>query len=316
MKIIVEAVDGKEYELKNISELNFTQTFGIACDSLWIRCRDNNLFDEIISVKAYDHNELIFNGYCDNQKIKSDDYGIELYLFARSSAAILVDNEAEPFTYNKPTAMQLWLNIAGGFGFSYDLPNIKSDDKYEVQKGTSCYGAINQFVSMTADAQICVTPYNSIKLIEKSKNVISLNKYNILSAEAIINRSEPLSEICFKRSSASAGYKMHTKADLYKDLKLNERKQYVNLSVLPQWQREYAISKVLKRSYANYMVLEITAFGYVSENLYQRFSYTAEIGDYKDYLLTEKKYIRDEKGERTRLTLKKEMDIKEITYVD
>lgn len=316
MKITVEVLNGGEYELENILEFNFTQSAGVACDSLSVCFIDDTFQGEITCVKAYDGGRLIFNGYCDNQKIRENDTGFEVYCYARSSASLLVDNEAEPFTYNSPTARQLWFTFAKDFGFSCGLPDIKSSEKYEITKGTSCYGAISRFVSLAAGGQIYVTPENRIALLEKSADVKNLNTYNILSAQAVINRSEPLSEICFKKDAASVGYKLHTKAQVHSDLMLNERRQYVNLSSLPQWQREYAVLENLKGSYEDYRILEITVSGYAADNLYQRFDYSSVLGIYDDYVLTEKKYICDETGEYTKLILKKEIDLKEITYVD
>lgn len=316
MRIVVNTVGGNEYELTEITEFIFTQTAGTACDSLSVRFKSGGITEEIISVKAYDGGTLIFNGFCDCQKIKEDAKGAEIYFYARSSAALLVDSEAEPFTYNKPTARQLWFTFAKPFGFSCGMPVIQSDEKYEVTKGMSCYGAISQFVLSASGRQIYITPENSITLLEKSEDIKSLSIYNVLSASAVINRSEPLSEICFKKTPSAAGYGQHMKARIQDNLKLAQRKQYVNLSSLPGWQREYAVYRKLKGSYEDYRILEITVSGYANAPLYQRFSYQSKIGEYDDYLLAEKKYILSDAGETTRLTLKKEIDIKEITYVD
>ena len=316
MKIVVNTIDDRKYTIENLLELNFTQTVGVACDCFSAAFKSNTAIGEIVTVKVYEKDVLMFNGYCDNQKISEDKNGFEIYFYARSTASLLVDNEAQPFTYNKPTANQLCFTFAKPLGFECELPSIKSDEKYEVTKGTSCFGAISRFVSLTNGGQIYVTPQNSIKLYEKSSDIKSLNSYRILSACAVINRSEPLSEILFKRTSSSLGYKLHTKAQVNEALKLNERRQYINLTSLPQWQREYAVYERLKASFENYKTLEVTVAGYASDNLYQRFSYSSKTGEFEDYILTEKKYTSDKTGQQTRLTLKKEIDIKEITYVD
>lgn len=316
MKITVNTIDDREYILENLIELNFTQTAGVACDCFSAVFKSKTPIGEIVTVKVWENDVLVFNGYCDNQKITEDKNGFEIYFYARSTASLLVDNEAQPFTYNKPTANQLCFTFAKPLGFECELPNIKSDNKYEVTKGTSCFGAVSQFVSLTNGGEIYVTPQNSIKLYEKSTDIKALNSYRILSACSVINRSEPLSEILFKRTSSSAGYNLHTKAQVNEELRLNERKQYVNLTSLPQWQREYAVFERLKSSFESYKTLEITVAGYASDKLYQRFSYSSKIGDFEDYILVDKKYTSDKKGKLTRLTLKKEIDLKEITYVD
>ncbi|MDE6470247.1 MAG: hypothetical protein K2L19_04420 [Eubacterium sp.] len=316
MKIVVNTVDDREYVLENLTEINFTQTADAACDCFWAAFKSDDMKGEIITVSVFDNDKLIFKGYCDTQRIREDKNGAEVFFYARSTASLLVDNEAMPFTYNKPTANQLCFTFAEPLGFHSDLPEIVTEQKYEIAKGTSCYGAISRFVALTTGKQIYVTPQNSIRLFEKSKNIKSLGGYKILSAKAVINRSEPLSQICFKRVASSAGYRLHTAAQRQKDFKLSERKQYVNLSSLEQWQREYAVLQKLKNSYKDYKVLELTVSGYVKDELYQRFSYSSKIGDFDDYILVEKKYTADKNGRVTRLILKKEIDVKEITYVD
>lgn len=316
MRIDVETVDGRVYETENITELNFTQTAEAACDCFSAVFKSDIPVGEIMTVRVSEGNRLVFDGYCDTQRISEDKEGFEVYFYARSSAALLIDNEAEPFTYNKPSAKQLCFTFAQPFGFTCDLPEILIEQKYEVAKGTSCYGAISRFVELTAGEQIYVTPQKSIRLREKSNNVKDFGRYKILSAKAVINRSEPLSRICFKRAYSAVGYRLHTEAKVRHDFKLCERKQYVNLSSLEQWQREYAVLQKLKNSYKDYKILELTVEGYVEESLYQRFSYFSAIGDFDDYILTEKKYTTGKNGSVTRLTLKKEIDVKEITYVD
>lgn len=314
MKIFIDTVDSRGIELDNITELCITQTAGVSCDSLCVRFKSSSTVGEIVSVKAYDGRNLIFNGYCDNQRIYENEKGFETYFYARSTASVLVDNEAEPFTYNKPTARQLWFIYAKPYGFTCNLPVITTDEKYEIAKGTSCFGAIGRFVNLKTSKSIYVTPDNSIELLEASKDVKSLNDYNILSSSFVINRSEPLTKICFKRRNSEVGYNLTTKAEA--SLGFNERKEYLNLSSLPQWQRENAVLQRLKGSYADYNVLEVVVAGSVTEDLYQRFSYHSKSGDFEDYILNEKRYVFNEKGESTRLILKRKIDIKEITYVD
>lgn len=316
MRIEMKTIDGSVYVPENITELNFTQTAEAACDCFSIVFKSREPIGEITTVQVFDEDTLVFNGYCDMQRISEDKDGFEIYFYARSGSSILLDNEAEPFTYNKPSARQLCFTFAEPFGFICDLPEIAIEHKYEVAKGTSCYGAISRFVELTTGALIYVTPQNSIRLREKSEDVKDLSRYKILSAKAVINRSEPLSQICFKGAASSAGYRLHTAAKVQSDYKLCERKQYVNLFSLEPWQREYAVLQRLKNSYKDYKVLELTVAGYVKDELYQRFSYFSAIGDFADYILTEKKYTADKNGTVTRLILKKDVDVKEITYVD
>lgn len=315
MKVEVETIDGKILTLSDIRELCFTQTVNVACDSLWLIFFSKTVKGEIVYVRVFDNEDLIFNGICDCQKNIFNENGCEIRLYARSTASLLVDNEAEPYTYEKPSARQLCFSIAEKYGFSAQLENIFSDMKYEVVKGTSCFGAISHFVSLLTGQKIEITPKNEIKLLKISENIKRLNSFNIISLSHTINRSEPYSQILFKKNFSESGYNMHTESLLSKRLGI-DRKIYINLSSLPQWQRQNTVLQKLKDSYESYKVLEAVISGYVGDSLLQRFSYYGEAENYEDYAITERKYIYDKNGERTRLVLKKMIDIGEITYVD
>lgn len=315
MKISIFTVEEKEYTNLDLCEINFTQTAGVACDSLCFYFKSSDFIEEIDRVTAYDGSNLVFSGSCDCQKRTETENGFENYIYARSSAAVLVDNEALPFTYNCPTASQLWYTLAKDKGFINCLPQVVSTDKYEVTKGNSCFAAIRQFVELKTGKVMYVTPQNELKCFEESENVKSLDDYKVLSCTATINRSEPVSRLCVKKSSTDTHYRLNMKAQICDEIGI-DRIQYLNLQSLPQWQRENGAVNKLKSYFEDYKILEIKVSDFVSDSLYQRFSYKSAGGQYDDYILTEKKYTLDKNGEVTRLTLKKQIDIKEITYVD
>lgn len=313
MKIEVVTIDDKKYILENIIQLSIVQTYGVACDSLSVKFKTDKKFGEIVKVKVYKKDELIFNGYCDNQRSTADKNGIIHYFYARSSACLLVDSKTQPYTYNCPTTTQLYINCARELGFENALPDIFSNNKYEVSIGSSCFGAINNFVKLLTENEIYVDCCDRIKIYRESENVKSLNRYKVIVETAVINRSEPLSQINFKKT-LSVDYNLHTKSELANDIGIN-RQRYVNLTSLPQWQREFTISRDLKKSFDNYKQLELSVKGYCDENVYQRFNFCGATGDYKDYILIEKKYTFDKNGEVTRLLLKKKNDVGVVTYV-
>lgn len=315
MKISIFTVDEKEYDSLDLCEINFTQTAGVACDSLCFYFKSDNFIEEIHRVAAFDGGSLVFSGHCDCQKRIETESGFENYIYARSCAAVLVDNEALPFTYNCPTSWQLWYSLAKNKGFKNNLPCVVSTDKYEVTKGNSCFSAIRQFVELKTGKIMYVTPESELKCFETSDTIKNLNDYKVLSCTATVNRSEPVSRLCVKKNSTDTAYRLNMKAQISDEIGIN-RVQYLNLQSLPQWQRENGAVNKLKSSYENYQILEIRVSGFVRDPLYQRFSYSSKGGQYDDYILTEKKYTLDKNGEVTRLTLKKQIDIKEITYVD
>ncbi|MGN1329015.1 MAG: hypothetical protein ACI4V4_04870 [Eubacterium sp.] len=314
MKIQMTDIDGKEYHVKDLTQIIITETVGVACASLCFKFKSKEKIGEIVSVKAYSESSAVFNGFCDCQRVTADSSGFETYIYARSSVSILVDSQSKPFTFNCPSARQLWAEYARALGFEYSMPEISCNEKYEVSSGTSCFGAINNFVSALTGCEMIITPENKICLGTVSEDVRSLNGYTVLSASAVINRSEPVGEICYKREQ-DTDYITHYISKLAMEKGLN-RTRYVNINSVAQWQRTTAVSQKMKGFFNDYMLLEITVKGVVSERLYQRFSYSGEVGSFDDYILTEKKYIFDNGNEKTRLVLRKNIDMEEMVYVD
>lgn len=315
MIIELTTVDGKKITVDKFTELCFTQTAGVACDSLWAVFAPDSSIEEICTVRLYINYKLVFSGICDCQKITYGTNGAEAYFYARSTACILVDNEAEPYTYQHPSAKQLCFSLAEGLGFSNSLPNISSTEQYEITKGTSRYGAISQFVRLLTGRHINITPKNDIELISESGEIKNLNDYDILSFTEITNRSEPLSKIQFKQNSSQEKYNLHTKSMLCDSLGIN-RTKFINLNSLPKWQRDNTVLLQLKSSFEDYKTLEVSVSGYADEPLLSRFDCSTKHRTYNDYVMTQRKFICTKSGAVTRLTLKKQLDIKEITYVD
>ena len=315
MIIILNTVDNKQITIKDAVEFNFTQSTDAACDSFWATFFVSTAIDEIVEVRVMQNDRIIFFGYCDCQRITRDENGYKVFFYARSCAGILVDNEAEPTTYEKPSATQLVFSVAQPYGFVSKLPEIYSDSLYEVQKGASCFSAINKFVKLLTGKQIYVTPKKEIICLEKSEDVRELAKYKLLKTSFVINRSEPCSKINFKKQSSNVKYLIHTKSKTCDELRI-DRQKYINLSAIPQWQRENTVIDTIKSSFERYKVLEAVVGGYVEEPLNQRYRYSDDICDYGELVLSEKQYICDKYGARTKLVLRKDIDIKEITYVD
>ncbi len=116
-----------------------------------------------------------------------------------------------------------------------NLPELYSENSYLVPKGTSCYGAINNYVSAVSGTPVYATPENVLKTYEKNSTVKRLDDYNILSLSYVINRSEPISEIDYKINSAD-NYSYHFKSGFVQKMGI-ERKRMMNLSSIPLWQR-------------------------------------------------------------------------------
>ena len=314
MKFLLFDINGKAFEAESVISYELIAEAEAPCDGLRLSffCHDN--IGEICNIKAYRRDKLVFNGFCDKQKITFSESGKICFIYARSSAALLVDNEAVPCQYENPSARQLWFSNAKEFGFKTDLPDIYSSNSYLVSKGTSCYGAINDYVSAVSGMPVYATPENELKIYEKSKELKRLDDYDVFSLSYVINRSEPIGEIDYKINSAD-NYSYHFKSDFVQKMGI-KRKRMVNLSSIPLWQREMNVEKMIKRALDEYYSVSVVLPGDCDLAIYDRMLINAEDTlQNEEFYIAELTFSKNKNGERTIVLLKKNIDGEMVNYV-
>lgn len=299
---------------KEIISYELTSEISAACDGLRLNFCLNEPIGEIKAVQVKDGNRLIFNGFADKQKVSFTQNGFLAFVYARSSAALLVDNEAEPCQYNHPTAKQLWLQNAKELGFDCDLPDICCEHSYFVPKGTSCFGAINEFVSMLNGRGIYVSPDNVIRVYKKGEKIKNFDEYEILNASYVINRSEVLSGIDYKINAADK-YIYHLESPYAVEHKI-QRRQLLNLSSLPAWERKAKAAQKISKSLLDCYALEISLSGNADFMLADRVQVDfKEISASGEFLVYEIVREKNRNTEKTTLVLKKEIQEEFLNYV-
>lgn len=303
---------------KNILSFEINSEVLAPSDSLRLTFISSKMIKEINEVKIFDNEKLIFNGFCDFLKMDIISEKYRYYIFARSSASILIDNEAKPLEYNNLTAYGLYNLIAKDYGFLCDLPNIYIKNSYVVPKGKSVFGAINDFVNLVSQKNIYVTPQNVIKAFEKSKEAKKVSDFNIHSISYIVNRCDVISDIDYKTESKE-NYKYHFKSEIAKNKKII-RKRNMNLSFYPLWQRENILKRKIKSSFNNYKNIKLTINNICDIKLFDVFMINEDdiLSDEncKDvYIVYEIVKSKGKNGETTQVLLKKEYNEEFLNYV-
>lgn len=307
-------VNGNVYDANNIISYELIMEADTPCNGLRLNFFCENQIEEICVVKAYREGKLVFNGFCDKQKITLNKSGRICFIYARSSASLLVDNEAVPCQYDKPSARQLWFSNAKDFGFEINLPELYSPHSYLVSKGTSCYGAINDYVSAVSGAPVYATPENVLKVYKESRFLKRLDDYNVVSFSYVINRSEPISEIDYKINSAD-NYSYHFKSDFVQKMGI-QRKRMINLASIPLWQREIQAEKKMKNALDAYYSVSAVIDGSCDLEIYDRVSVHFELfSESEEFYVSELVFSKNENGETTTALLKKKINGEMVNYV-
>lgn len=314
LSFIIHDLNGNSHQIKDVLSFELSKNINAPCDGLRLTYISDKSEEEIKTVEVFDGEEKIFKGFCDTQQETLGSNGAISFIYARSSICLLVDNQAQPCIYQSPSVDSLFIKNAQQYGFNNKLPSIFCDSLYQVSSGSSCYSAVNSFVNGITGKRVMADPYDNL-FVPSENNVVDLNEYNIISEKRIINRGQALTSIDYKINS-SDDYIYHCKSRFTESQDIKSSKK-VNLSSLPEWQRKYTLSNMLSTGSCSYYCAELTVDGCHNFALYDNVIYNGTyIGKLVDYYISSISSICDSKGKRTKLVLYKNIDIKEINYVD
>lgn len=314
LKFFTYDLQGNSHQIENILSFELSKSINAPCDGLRLTYISDACEDEIKTVEVFDENKKIFKGFCDTQQETVSSNGVLNFIYARSSICVLVDNQAQPCIYQSPSAASLFIKNAQPFGFKNTLPDIYCSSLYQVPSGGSCYTAINNFVNGITGKRVMADACDNL-FLPNERNSIELNGYSIINEKRIINRGQALTAIDYK-INGSDDYIYHCKSRFADSQGIRTSKK-VNLSSLPEWQRKYTLSNMLKSKNSSYYSVELILDGFDDFMLYDAVEYKSNyFGFMKDYYISSVCSMFDSKGERTKLTLSKNIDVKEINYVD
>lgn len=278
------------------------------CDSLCVRTSEK-IEAEAAEAEAWIDGKPLFSGPVDSQTAVYQETGRESTLWARSTAAFLVDNECVPCSYHMPTADTLYYHFAREFGFVNGLPPMLLEHTYDVQKGTSRWGALETFVKSVTGQQLIVDCEKRIRLLTPTDRTLLItdregdkNGLRFSRAQIKRKRSAPVTEVIYKKEAADP-YNRRAANTEAAGKKLF-RSRCLNLASLPAWRREKAAAQLIENSLKDYFKIEVTLPGLINAELYDRAVFESESAGVYNHLLVSAICLRsDSRGERTVLSL-------------
>lgn len=144
----VTAKDGNEYTPVTVLTAVLDCDLSVPADSLTVTCPYSApLCRDADYLSAYDGDKQVFHGQIDAAVTEKHSAGTVLKLSARSLAAALLDNEAEPVTYFNPTAGLIERRHLKPFGITLadSSDNIPYYDKLIIDKGMSHWQVVQRF---------------------------------------------------------------------------------------------------------------------------------------------------------------------------
>lgn len=172
---------GKTVELTNAVSVEINQSLDIPADDMTVVFQYSDDFPNISRIYALDkacvnirqaveNKEVLFSGVVDEVVLSADTSKAQITVYARSMAALLLDNECRPQTYINPDTDLIYANHIKRFGIDLmDIDEAKKSGVLNIYKGYSHYKAAEKYFSNFLNAHMRID----------HRGICSINSFNI-----------------------------------------------------------------------------------------------------------------------------------------
>ncbi len=263
---------------------------------------------QLKSVVVYDENDVVFSGIVDEQITQSDSSDEYTKISARSMAAVLLDNESVPVSYNYPSVSVIEERHLKPFKVK---ANGRLSDTYfgthTVLKGESNYKAVESFANKLYSSSVRVNQKGELSFFgsKNDESVVFSNDEKGISYHGFcenIKRCEEISKVRIKLSNSSGYHSIVENEDAVK--RGVQRERYLNC-VLTDTPASYAQSMIKNGSKKAYSITlncegqHLSTFGCNATVL------GSICGDIENLYVSSIRYALNDKKEVTVITLKR-----------
>lgn len=277
-------------------------------DSLSAAFPLSGLAEEYRTLTVYQGETAIFDGIVDEQRVMADASGRMLRLECRSRAALLLDNEALPQQYVRPSLPLLFGRHAAPYGFT----RIRGDssvfsETFSVAKGMSEWAALSEFcetflgisprVTNLGELDVTGTPPKGVLFFSLTGGI------PFCTLEEAFLPCELLSEV-WVRADSQGGYNIRVADERALALGIR-RRRYCNASpstARPASHGEAVVRKARGKSYR----LILSCPGWVDAQMGQAARVEDPLlGEIRELLVCSLRYRLGREGRTTNVTLRK-----------
>lgn len=286
-----ETIDSEKILLGKADKISIQKDRNVPADSLSAIFYGENEFPELVYIYAYEDKELVFAGIVDEQSVKVDKSTVEIKLYARSLAALLIDNEAMPQTLKNPSIKTISKLLVKPFGFTGIIgSDSQLKGEFEIKKGESCYTVADRYIKRFLGTQMYVSTQGVVYSYEPEEETVFLD--DIVSSEETILQYKKLSKVIAQ--SGSGAYESE-----FKGTSIIPRVRYMALGDAVSAPQRISIAE------RDSKVIRVTCIGNKLMPVYTRVSLMTPLGKQLENLEIESiKYSLTNNEELTSFTLK------------
>lgn len=149
--------NGETHIFREIVSVSINQEIFVPADDMTVVFPYSEGFPKLEKIYALDDDcgdieeailrrEVLFEGIVDEQVFKADSDGADITVYARSMAALLLDNECEPTEYSSPSLDVVYFKHLRPFGVELkDMKTKCRNGSLRITKGSSHYRVLEKF---------------------------------------------------------------------------------------------------------------------------------------------------------------------------
>ena len=239
LKVTGITVDGREIVLENLIKIRLEKSLWVPAHSLQGEFFWEMAQEEMKYLKVSADGKIVFHGPVDEQALSCTAQGTVLSVSARSRAAYLLDNEAIPRIYDRPSFEDICSIHCKPYGFQKYLGTGRCPAKFQVSKGMTEWDVLDRFCRSVMGKRVRITDDDVIDAsggMEPERIIISNHipgGLRFSSAKAGYKRYGVVSEIQYKLNSGE-DYTYFIKNEDAQRQGINARR-LVNLGGVPDW---------------------------------------------------------------------------------
>ena len=289
--------DGKTVLMEHPMSVSLSSSLSAPADSLRAVFAVEGEVPALYSIEALDGDETVFSGRIDQQAEEFSGKGRFLTVYARSAAAVLLDNEARPQTYMCPSMRFLMKRHFEPLGFDRFVgPDKVFTGQFTVAKGMSEWAVLEKFAKIFLNTEPRIDMTGAIDVSgREGDGELFLPAQSLVSFRRELKNSSLISEIR-ARALPDRGYDMEFGSELAKSCRVG-RIRYVN-AVEGRSGSITGVRRLLEKSDAAYERITAECCGRAK----------CSVGDVLTtglssmrYRIRELNYTLDSRGERTRI---------------
>ncbi|MFY9198950.1 MAG: hypothetical protein WBK75_03620 [Acutalibacteraceae bacterium] len=288
MKIEGVTVSGQTICFSSPIQMELCESFDTPASSLFVVFCIFWPLEELEKIIVKNNGEVVFDGYVDEQSTICDSSGVKIKISARSNAP-LIDNEALPVTYIRPSVEDIYKNHLEPFGIKGVLGSGICQGNFTVSKGTCHWAVVDEFCKCVLNVSPKITKDGYLDTRHNVPNETpivfsneSKGNCRYFSAQVKYKRYGVIGQMLYK-VDPSQGYTGLQIDENAKKRKITT-KRYLNLSGSQKWERQYRLQREFKKSLSGSCEVELLVpFDcFLKVGALASF-YDKRLGEYKDF---------------------------------